>query len=437
MMLLCSGPTMAAISKGSDGYYSLGSKADWKEFVALVNNGTETNANAKLTADINLPSEGNYVATYIVGTSTNKYSGTFDGQGYTITYTKDGLTDGNLAPFRYVNGATIKNLKTAGSLSTSGQFIAGIVGEAAGNTSILNCSSSMALTTSYTSGDTGCAGIIAASNATNTNITIKNCLFDGTLNAAKGVSGIAGYLRTGTHTLTNVLYAGTAILGDGATNIRNIERHGGTVTVTKCYYINKVGSATDGTAATTDQLNIGTLAYTLNTDNTETLFWGQGGLNANPEKYPTLTTDNSKKVLKLTPQSVSTALYVNPGGALPNAARYSALGWRLQGSDASISILPTTLTESSTLIRVYDKYLLTVSSAGATTLVLPFDSELPTGVKAYKLNYTSGETVTATSVIKSLQTSPCSSMLRQELTHSLSATHRLSHIAMLPLQTVP
>lgn len=44
-------------------------------------------------------------------------------------------------------------------------------------------------------------------------------------------------------------------------------------------------------------------------------------------------------------------------------------------------------------------YTLTVSEAGAATLVLPFSSALPAGVKAYTLSYTSGsDKVTATAV---------------------------------------
>ena len=391
-----------AIEKDGEGYYLLGSKADWKEFVALINGGTELDANAKLTADINLPTEGNYVNTYLVGKSTAKYSGTFDGQGFTITFEKEGLADGNLAPFRFINGATIKNLKTAGMLSTSGQYVAGIVGEAAGNASILNCASSIALTTTYESGDACCAGIIGASNATSTNVTIQNCLFDGTLNAAKGISGIAGYLRAGTHTITNVLFAGTAVYPEGATNLRSIERHGGTVTVTNGYYINKVGSAANGTQATALLLNSGSLAYTLNTGNTETLFWGQGGLNAsNVDAYPTLTTDAAKKVVRTKASGTSTNFYVNPGGEIPNAVRLQALGWKLTATSPLMTSIPTDFTTDDVEIsRTYGAYKLKVGSTGAATLVLPFSTDdLPEGVKAYDLTF-DGTTVTATEVTK-------------------------------------
>ena len=83
---------------------SIGSKADWQAFCNRVNNG-ETGLNAIMTADVDL-------GTDIVMLGTDKsYSGTFDGQGYTLSFNWTN-TDERTAPFKYVNGATIKNLRT-------------------------------------------------------------------------------------------------------------------------------------------------------------------------------------------------------------------------------------------------------------------------------------------------------------------------------------
>ena len=43
-----------AIEQDTDGYYLIGSVQDWKDFAAIVNSGTNTAANAKMTADIDL-----------------------------------------------------------------------------------------------------------------------------------------------------------------------------------------------------------------------------------------------------------------------------------------------------------------------------------------------------------------------------------------------
>lgn len=50
----------------------------------------------------------------------------------------------------------------------------------------------------------------------------------------------------------------------------------------------------------------------------------------------------------------------------------------------------------------WGKYTLTVGSALAATLVLPFETTIPDGISAYKLTYSSGTTVSATSVEKKL-----------------------------------
>lgn len=51
-----------------------------------------------------------------------------------------------------------------------------------------------------------------------------------------------------------------------------------------------------------------------------------------------------------------------------------------------------------TLVYKKTSYNLTVGDAGAATLVLPYETTIPSGVKAYTLSYTSGSEITATEV---------------------------------------
>lgn len=53
---------------------------------------------------------------------------------------------------------------------------------------------------------------------------------------------------------------------------------------------------------------------------------------------------------------------------------------------------------SNTDLKLTQAYTLSVSSAGAATLVLPFESTIPTGATSYTLTYTGGDAVTATEV---------------------------------------
>lgn len=387
---------------------TISDNASWKAFVASVNAGDDySSTTVTLTADVVVDGT---VSETTVGTSVHKFNGTFDGQGYTLTFNKTGITGlSNVAPFKFINGATIKNLKTAGTLEANQGLMAGIVSEAAGNSTITNCTSSMNISCTA-SGDATNGGILArGDNGANT--TISNCAYTGTLTAASGVSGIVGYFRNGssaTFTLKNVLFAGT-ITCTGTSNIRNIYRAAGSGTTDKLYYVNKAnGTATDETQATSDQLLNGELAYTLASadDTNNTLFWGQGNLNkSNIDAYPNLTSVTTKKVVKVDINGMGTKPCVNPGGAVPNPCRFGKTGFKLSGSDAySLETMPAEggsfTYGTSKLETTTGMYCITLSAA-ATTLILPFDCDnLPDGLTAYDVTYSSGDAVTATQITK-------------------------------------
>ncbi len=86
-------------------------ESDWGNFVQTVNDGT-TFAGQTITLTNNIS------VTTMAGTDTHKFMGTFEGGGHTITfnYTAD---EDRAAPFRYVDGATFKNLKVTGTITTS------------------------------------------------------------------------------------------------------------------------------------------------------------------------------------------------------------------------------------------------------------------------------------------------------------------------------
>ncbi len=91
------------------------------------------------------------------------------------------------APFAFVNGAMVKNLHVAGTITgndhISGMF--GILSNSSINT-IENCRVSATINSNSIS----CAGFIAQANEAT--VSLNNCYFDGTLNATgTGVSGAA------------------------------------------------------------------------------------------------------------------------------------------------------------------------------------------------------------------------------------------------------
>ena len=99
----------SAIDKTADGTYLITSAQDLCDFSSLVNSG-KRDLNAMLTADISMKG---YDFTPI-GTSSMGYSGTFDGQGFTIDSLTISLTSADgVGIFGYIDSAHILNL-TAG-----------------------------------------------------------------------------------------------------------------------------------------------------------------------------------------------------------------------------------------------------------------------------------------------------------------------------------
>ena len=133
--------------------YEIASKADWKTFCDLVNSGQNA-VDAKLTQDVDL---GGDIAK--VGTSSNPYGGTFDGQNHVLTVNWDAGSANDVAPFGRVNGATIKNLRTEGTIRSNSFYLSGLIDEAAGgNITVANCVSAVNITSSYTSDRCGARG---------------------------------------------------------------------------------------------------------------------------------------------------------------------------------------------------------------------------------------------------------------------------------------
>lgn len=70
----------------------------------------------------------------------------------------------------------------------------------------------------------------------------------------------------------------------------------------------------------------------------------------------------------------------------------------VNSQDTSIKFAAADLVPQLTIDYTLANYTLNVTDAGAATLVLPYEAQIPTGVKAYTLTYTSGNKATATEV---------------------------------------
>ena len=217
----------------------ISSADDWNTFASAVNGGNDYRGKfVVLDADITV--------TDMVGTSSNKFRGTFNGNGHTLNFNKE-TSEQYCAPFRYVENATIVNLHTTGSITTSKKFSAGIVAYTKNTTTISNCWSSVDIISSV-SGDGSHGGFVGYTEENASNTTLTNCLFDGSITGASTNScgGLIGW-NYDKATLTNCVFRPTSITlanSDNATFCR-----GSNVTVTNCYYSEELpGASGQGTA---------------------------------------------------------------------------------------------------------------------------------------------------------------------------------------------
>ena len=181
--------------------YLIQSNDDWETFATSVTNGNSYSGKfVKLEHDIN--------TTVMAGNMSHSFDGTFDGGNFTITFNKGTsdapFNDDYCAPFRMVTKATIKDLKTEGTIYTNKNYAAGIVAQTNQNTNTLqNCHSGMnIISTVYGGGIHG--GLVAEGKGIDApvptyaspNVTeFKNCSFYGSLQGDKTnrCGGLLGY----------------------------------------------------------------------------------------------------------------------------------------------------------------------------------------------------------------------------------------------------
>lgn len=229
--------------------YTIRNEAGWNTFCDLLADNAKgyfDNKTVQLGADISV--------TRMAGGSYHDFTGTFDGQGHTLTisygtFDEPVSNDDKTAPFRNAeSGCVIKNLRTAGTIYTSKKYAGGFIGTQYGTVKIENCRSSVTIN-SLTAGD-GTHGGFVGNNGNGSDLTIDGCVFDGKIlsageTATTSCSGFVGYKHnSGTITLTNCVYD-PAALEDGETevsaNSATFVRNGSAGN--NCYYTRTLGDA--------------------------------------------------------------------------------------------------------------------------------------------------------------------------------------------------
>ena len=301
-----------AVTFNKKDYYEIASKEDWKAFCDLVNGGQNA-IDAKMTKDVDLGED-----IVKVGTSSNPYGGTFDGQNHVLTVNWNAGSTNDVAPFGRVKGSTIKNLRTEGSIRSGGYYLGGLIDESYGENTVTGCVSNVNLTSTTVSRWCGTGGLISYIS-TDGRVTINDCLVTGDINATtdEGQKGMGGfvYANNGTCTMNNCLYAGTNNGNSNASRNGTFTTNtstSATLTLNNCHYLTPCGKV-QGEQATKAQLESGYMAHILQGMREETV-WGQV---LGTDTIPQPTAEVAKQVyeVKFTLNNeVKATRYANRGG---------------------------------------------------------------------------------------------------------------------------
>ena len=167
-----------------DSPYLISSVQDWTNFCLLVKafqvSADYASKYYKLTTDLTV--EGSLLSSlsYSAGDKTHPFSGSFDGDGHTLTFNYNTILSYG-APFYAVSGATISNLNVAGRIGVSDgkNYASGIAGYVCGTgkTTITNCTVSSTISSSGngSGGHGGFAGYVESG----AKLDILGCTFSG------------------------------------------------------------------------------------------------------------------------------------------------------------------------------------------------------------------------------------------------------------------
>lgn len=179
------------------------------------------------------------------------FSGTFDGNGHTVTLNITAST-ANVGLFsKLAGGAVVKNVITAGSVTATGKNnvggIAGVADTELGAITISNCKNEAAI-----EGNKVVGGILGGCTEDDYALTISACANEGNISGTRNIGGICGTLENA-HFIKNCYNSGTVtgstiggILGRGA---RGSSSTTDTPILENCYNVgNIVYSNTNGSA---------------------------------------------------------------------------------------------------------------------------------------------------------------------------------------------
>lgn len=267
-------------------------------FSCIVKEGN-VEANANLTADIEMESDNQYAYTPI-GTTEHPYVGFFNGQGHSVTLRINNPGYDYQGLFGVVtDGARIEKVVVKGFV-TGKAYVGGIAGGTNGGssnakkTNIWYCGNEATITANGANG----AGIIGVNMNGSASIIVTSCYNTGNITSGGDGGAISGWLGGGWSSVRNCYNSGTVKNGENAS--KAFCRNNGCF-FTNCYY-----TETSGTDNSSENVANGTPAMVADA----TLASGELAYKLSDGFYQTLGTD-AYPTTEFTKPSVS---YVGDAG---------------------------------------------------------------------------------------------------------------------------
>jgi hypothetical protein len=193
-----SGPyqfTVTALPTGTgtaDDPFIINDSGDWDSLAVIVAGGKSFSGKyLQLNHDINVWS--------MVGTDSEPFGGYFNGNGHKLTVglgtANNPIAENNVAPFRFINSATIQNLVIDGAVYTAGQYGSCLVGKADGTCLIRNCKNVATLSSTF-NGEGYHGSFVGKGDMSYARLRIQGCVFAGSLLGAS-TDHVGGFIGKG------------------------------------------------------------------------------------------------------------------------------------------------------------------------------------------------------------------------------------------------
>ncbi len=235
-------------------WFKLNSADNVKEFADLVNNNKATNINGYLNSDVTLNNDF-----CMIGSSTNPFMGTFDGNGHTVTLNLNKDSEG-VGLFGYISkGATIKNVVTKGSVSGKyhvGALVGKVLDQSGASVTIENCinEADVVATENFPA---GIIGGIETTDGAQLEVYVKSCANRGNIYSTRTeyielvrVGGIVGYGTNKTQIYNTYDISNASFIGNGK------------VAMSGCYSVASEGNGL--TKKSLESFESGEVAYLIN-----------------------------------------------------------------------------------------------------------------------------------------------------------------------------